>query len=57
METIKTYRNESDGLEALIMLHGNKFKVVMRDFEADATVTVVYGTLEQVTKRAEDFIK
>ena len=42
MELIATYRNESDGLEALIM-DGNEnynYRIVFRDCDADATIFV-----------------
>jgi hypothetical protein len=42
MELIATYRNDADGLEALIMDGNDKFnyRVVFRDFDADETLLV-----------------
>ena len=42
MELIATYRNESDGLEALIMDGNEKYnyRIVFRDSDADATILV-----------------
>lgn len=42
IELIATYRNEAEGLEALIMDGNAKFnyRVVLRDTDADATVCV-----------------
>lgn len=42
MELIATYRNESDGLEALIMDGNEKYnyRIVFRDSDADATIFV-----------------
>ena len=42
VELIATYRNEADGLEALIMDGNDKFnyRVVFRDIDADETVFV-----------------
>jgi len=42
METIATYRNDADGLEALIMDGNDKFnyRVVFRDSNADKTIFV-----------------
>ena len=42
MELIATYRNDADGLEALIMDGNDKFnyRVVFRDSDADKTVLV-----------------
>ena len=42
METIKTYLNINDGIEAIIM-NGNdrfKYRVVVRDIDADETITI-----------------
>ena len=42
MELIATYRNDADGLEALIMDGNDRFnyRVVFRDSDADKTVLV-----------------
>jgi hypothetical protein len=42
IELIATYRNEADGLEALVMDGNDKFnyRVVFRDIDADATIFV-----------------
>tara|TARA_R110000796_G_C14363587_1_gene413123 strand:+ start:144 stop:359 length:216 start_codon:yes stop_codon:yes gene_type:complete len=42
MELIATYRNEFDGLEALIMDGNDKYnyRIVFRDSDADATILV-----------------
>ena len=42
IETIATYRNDTDGLEAVIMDGNDKFnyRVVFRDTDADETVFV-----------------
>lgn len=42
MELIATYRNDADGLEALIMDGNDKFnyRVVFRDSDADKTILV-----------------
>ena len=42
MEIIATYRNDADGLEALIMDGNDKFnyRVVFRDSDADKTIFV-----------------
>ena len=42
METIETYLNINDGIEAIIM-NGNdrfKYRVVVRDIDADETITI-----------------
>ena len=43
-ELIATYRNEEDGLEDLVMDGNEKhnYRVVMRDSDADATVSVLF---------------
>lgn len=42
IELIATYRNEEEGLEALVMDGNDKFnyRIVFRDSDADATVLV-----------------
>jgi hypothetical protein len=44
IELIATYRNEKDGLEALVMDGNDKFnyRIVLRDSDADATVMVLF---------------
>jgi hypothetical protein len=42
METIATYRDTTDGIEAIIMDGNDKFnyRVVVRDIDADETITI-----------------
>jgi hypothetical protein len=50
-----TYSNVEFGIEAIVMPHADAFKVVLRDTEA--TVSVIFGSLEVVTKKALEFVK
>lgn len=57
---LATYKNEDYGIESLVMTAENsKFaaKAIMRDSDANETISVFFGTLEQVTKAAQDFVK
>ena len=58
-EIIATYRNEQDGLEALVMDGNDKFnyRVVLRDSDADATVMVRFRhNYFQIMQDVEEFL-
>ena len=59
IELIATYRNETDGLEALVMDGNNKHndRVVFRDTDADATVFVRFtNTYLDCMKAVKEFL-
>ena len=56
---VETYRNEEDGLEALIMDGKDHlpFRVVFRDSDADATLFVLFTrTYESALKDVHEFL-
>ena len=58
-DIIATYRNEADGLEALVMDGNDKFnyRVVFRDTDADATVFVRFThTYLDCMKAVKEFL-
>ena len=58
-ETLKTYRNTDDGIDAIIADGNDKFayRVILRDTDADATIQVIYThTYMRAEKRALEFI-
>ncbi len=59
VELIATYRNETDGLEALIMDGNDKhnYRVVLRDSDADETVFVRFKhTYIDAMKDVKEFL-
>ena len=59
VELIATYRNETDGLEALIMDGNDKhnYRVVLRDSDADATIFVRFKhTYIDAMKDVKEFL-
>ena len=59
VELIATYRNETDGLEAVVMDGNHKFnyRVVFRDTDADATVFVRFThTYLDCMKAVKEFL-
>ena len=59
IETIAAYRNETDGLEAVIMDGNDKFnyRVVFRDTDADETVFVRFtNTYLDCMKGVKEFL-
>lgn len=56
---IEKFENAEFGIEAVIM-DGNEnhpYRAVLRDVDADKTVSVIFGSYEQVLKVAKDFVK
>ena len=59
VELIATYRNETDGLEALVMDGNDKYnyRIVFRDSDADATIFVRFKhTYIDVMKDVKEFL-
>ena len=59
VELIATYRNEEDGLEALVMDGNDKhnYRIVFRDSDADATIFVRFKhTYIDVMKDVKEFL-
>ena len=59
VELIATYRNETDGLEALVMDANDKhnYRIVFRDSDADATIFVRFKhTYIDVMKDVKEFL-
>ena len=59
VELIATYRNETDGLEALVMDGNDKhnYRIVFRDIDADATIFVRFKhTYIDVIKDVKEFL-
>lgn len=61
---VETFKNEEFGIEAVITDEIAKwvkhpYRVILRDVDADAdaTVSVIFGSYEQVLKAAKDFTK
>lgn len=56
---VETFKNEEFGLEAIITAGNDKmpFRAVLRDTDANETLSVLFGDYEQVIKAAKEFTK
>jgi hypothetical protein len=52
-----TYTNLEAGIEAIVTEGNEKypFRAILRDTDADATVSVIFGSLEVCTAKAKAF--
>jgi len=58
METIKTYKNNEDGLESIVATGNDrhKYRAIMNDTDAGENVTVLFtDDIEQAHKVAKEF--
>ena len=60
---LQTFTNEELGIEAVVMDADSinsklgPFKVVFRDTDADATISVIFGSWIAVFEKAKEFVK